>query len=346
MKRALVLLLIIAICVAGYLSIWGYLPCVPAIGAGMEPEIRSGSLLVTRTLEPAAIVPGELVVFNVPRIYREGYGYPPVVARRVASVDKSLPGWQIQTAADSAGNDPFLIRMADIRGSVSSRVPYLGLPLLFLQNRAGTYFVVVAIILFAFFLYSNEIAGGLRRRYRDFLSPIVDETHRVSLVLSNRFEGTEKALEGFAGAMQQYAVHMASHTSAIQGLSEASQALKNSAIEQNQILASLSRTMETEKTGQEVARVERVVSDLEKRTLMVLQARDELEGRKPAPAYKLPKRISVSRPAPPAEAAFRKEPLPDEEESATIEVIKSPPGCRGNPRALYARAHLFTKPAG
>lgn len=346
MKRALVLLLIIAICAAGYLSIWGYLPVVPVIGSGMEPEINSGSLLVTRSAEPAAIEPGDIIVFSVPRIYRESYGYPPVVSRRVIEIDKSLPGWQIQTAAESTGNDPFFVRLADIRGTVSSSVPYIGIPLLFLHNRAGTFFVVIAIVLFTLFLYSNEITNGLRRRYRAFVSPIVDETQRVGLVLSNRFEGTEKALESFAGAMQQYAVHIASHTSAIQGLSEASQALKNSAIEQNHILADLSHSLETEKTEREVARVERVVDELEKRTLIVLQARDELEGRKPTETYRVPKRVSVSRPAPPAETGFREEPSQAEDETSTIEVVKSPPGCRGNPRALYAREHLFPKIAG
>jgi|GEM_PF-673336 len=345
MKRALVLLLIIAICAAGYLSIWGCLPVVPVIGSGMEPEITMGSLLVTRSVEPAAIEPGDIIVFSVPHLYRESYGYPPVVSRRVIGIDKSLPGWQIQTAAGSTGNDPFFVRLADIRGTVSSQVPYLGIPLLFLQNQAGTFFVVIAVILFALFLYSSEIADGLRRRYRAFVSPIVDETHRVGLVLSNRFEGTEKALESFAGAMQQYAVHMASHTSAIQGLSEASQALKNSAIEQNHILANLSHSLETEKTVREVARVERVVDELEKRTLIVLQAKDELEGRRPAATYKSPERISVSKPVPSAETTLRQEPSPAEEDTSTIEVVKSPPGCRGNPRALYAREHLFPKTA-
>jgi len=164
-------------------------------------------------------------------------------------------------------------------------------------------------------------------------------------VLSNRFEGTEKALESFAGAMQQYAVHIASHTSAIQGLSDASQALKNSAMEQNQILFHLSHSLETDRSEREVARVEQVVNELEKRTMIVLQARDELEGKKPAATYTLPKRVSASKPVPPAEISPHKEPPSTESESSTIEIVKSPPGCKVNPRALYARAHLFPKAA-
>jgi hypothetical protein len=356
MKRALVLLLIIAICAVGYLSVWGYLPFVPAIGSGMEPEYRSGSLLVTRSLSPGAIEPGDVVVFSVPRIYREDYGYPPVVARCVVDVITDQPGWQLQTA-DAVGNDPFLVRMQDVRGAVSSQVPYLGLPLLVLQNRVGTFFVVFAVVLLALFLYSGEITDVLRRRYRDFISPIVDETHRVSLVLSHRFEGTEKALESFAGAMQQYARHMASHTSAIQGLSQASQSLKDSAREQNHILYRLSHSLETEKSGREVSRVERVVNELERRTLLVLQVKDELEGKKSPKDYRAPERKYVPEVTPVIEVTRRPGPPPIEKEPPVVEEKKplaekeppsgeefrSPPGCVGNPKVLYARAHSFGK---
>jgi signal peptidase I len=357
MKRALLLLLIIAVCAVGYLSVWGFMPFVPAIGSGMEPELRSGSLLVTRSLSPAAIEPGDVVVFSVPRLYREDYGYPPVVARRVVEVRTDVPGWQLQTAADATGNDPFLVRMQDVRGAVSSQVPYLGLPLLVLQSRAGTFFVVFAVVLLAVFLYSGEIAEGLRRRYREFISPIVDETHRVSLVLSHRSEGTEKALESFAGAMQQYARHMASHTSAIQGLSEASQSLKDSARAQNHVLYRLTHSLETEKSGREVSRVERVVDELERRTLLVLQVKDELEGKKSLPTYRVPERRYVPEISPVIEVARRPGPPSVKKETPSVEEkpplaekepppeeeFRSPPGCFGNPKVLYARAHSFNK---
>jgi hypothetical protein len=343
MKRVLGLLIITVLCAAGYLSVWGYLPFVPAIGSGMEPEIRSGSLLVTGSLTPAEIAPGDIVVFSVPRFYRENFGYPPVMARRVVEVNKDLPVWQLQTAADSTGNDPFLVKLPDIRGAIDRQIPYLGLPLMFLQSRLGTFIVVVAVVLFALFLYSGDIIIGLRGRYRDFISPVVEETHRVSLVLSNRFEGTEKALESFAGAMQEYARHMASHTSAIQGLSEASQALKNSALEQNQVLYRLSHSLETEKSEKEISRVEKVVSELERRTQLVLQVKDELEGKRPA-TYKAPERIHVPEPAPPPEPAPRRETIVVlRREPPPKEKIQSPPGCVGNPRALYARAHQFAR---
>jgi len=231
-------------------------------------------------------------------------------------------------------------------------VPAIG-PGMALEIRSASLpmiiFVVIAIVLLAIFLYSNDIIIGFRGRYRASISPVVEENQRVSLVLSNRFEGTEKALESFASAMQEYAHHMASHTSAIQGLSEASQALKNSAAEQNQILYRLSHNLRADKSVTEVSVVERVVSELEKRTQLVLRVKDELEGKVPAPEVAPRREIPLKVSAP--EVAPRREvplivPAPEvapRREVPSKAIVQSPPGCLVNPKALYARMHLSAR---
>jgi transcriptional regulator with GAF, ATPase, and Fis domain len=50
---------------------------------------------------------------------------------------------------------------------------------------------------------------------------------------------TERTLRELTEAISEYALHLKSHTAAIQGLSEASQELKHSAAEQNRVLADL-----------------------------------------------------------------------------------------------------------
>ena len=207
----------------------------------------------------------------------------------------------------------FLPFVPVIDSDIASEIRSASLPIII--------FIVIVLLLLAIFLFSNDIVVSLRNRYRAFISPVVEENHRVSLVLSNRFEGTEKALESFASAMQEYAHHMASHTSAIKGLSEASQALKNSAVEQNQILYRLSHTLGTEKSVGEITRVERVVSELEKRTQLVLQVKDELEGKTPETELASPR------------------------ETPSTVGLHSPPGCLANPRALYKKWHYLAKSA-
>jgi hypothetical protein len=316
MKRLLGLLFIVLICIMGYLSIWGFLPVSPVIGSDMEPEMGSGTLLITEPLMVVGAKPGDIVVYYVPSDLRERYGYPPVVARHVVQVIYGPSGMQLLIKGDNVDVEPFLVKASDIKGVVRYRVPYLALPLVFLQSLAGMVLVPIVIVLLALLLYINDIIAGFRKRYRESLSPIIEDSHRVSLVLSHRFEGAEKAIESFASAMQQYAQHMDSHTSAIQGLGEASQALESSAVEPDRDLDRLPPTIEEQKPDSEITAVEKVVSDLEKRTQLVLQVRDELEGKKEA--AELPS---------PAE-------VPPEEE------IQSPPGCLGNPKVLYKKEHL------
>jgi hypothetical protein len=235
MKRALLLLFIILLCVAGYLYIWGFLPFLPAIEAAIVTELRSLSLPV--------------IIFNA-----------------------------------------------------------------------------LVIVLLGLFLYRKDITGGFNGRYRESVAPLIEESHRVGLVLSNRFEHTEKAIEFFAGAMQQYAEHLASHTSAIRGLGEASEALKDSAVAQNQILHRLSHTIGTIKPEEEISGVEKVVTDLEKRTQVVLQVMDELESKK----------TPAETPSPPAGPASP-EVIPQE-----IDVTP-PPGCFAKSKAIYKKWHDSAK---
>ena len=102
MKRVLGLLFIAAVCIIGYLSVWGYLPFMPVIGSSMEPEIRSGSLLITEPLMVAGVKEGDFVAYYVPLSLRENSDYPPVVARRVVDVSYGTSGLQLLIKGDSA----------------------------------------------------------------------------------------------------------------------------------------------------------------------------------------------------------------------------------------------------
>ena len=189
------------------------------------------------------------------------------------------------------------------------------------------------ILLVASLLYAGDIVSAFKRNFRDSVAPIVEESHRVSLVLSNRFEGTEKAIEFFAGAIQQYAHHLESHTSAIRGLSEASQALRNSAVEQNQILHRMSHTFTMAKPEEEVSGVEKVVTDLAKRTQLVLQVKEELEGKKAVVTAPPPPEAPPEKVAP---EEVKPEPL---QVTPPTPVLRPPPGCLSHSRATYARLH-------
>jgi len=251
MKRAIGLILIIVAVVAGFLSVRGTMPFMAIFGTSMEPEFRAGDLILIEEVSPSDIGVGDVIVYTVPPMVREAYNYPVTVAHRVVRVDTTERGTTFRTKGDNTGEDPFTVRVQDLKGQVSQRIPYLGFPLLFMQSDYGLIFTIIALSLLAFYLYSDELSRSRLTVQRGIFAPVIEEGQRSSRILEQRIgttekgmAGTQQALEKFASAIEVYAQHLQSHTSAIQGLSEASQELKRGAAEQNKVLIHLMELME------------------------------------------------------------------------------------------------------
>ena len=260
MKRTLGLIIIVAAFVMGFLTVQGTMPFIPIFGSSMEPTLKSGNLLIIEPIDVSEISEGDIIVYNVPRLVRDYYNYPPVVAHRVIEVNKNRFGYGFRTAGDNTGEDPFGVRGQDVRGKVGDQIAYLGLPLLFFQSQQGMIFIIVALALLALFLYSDELFLGGRKLQRGIFSPVIRESYRTNRVFSQKLESneqrmnsTEQALGKFASAIELYAQHLASHTSAIQGLSEASHELKRSAAEQNRVLMHFAQNLGQKVTDKELA---------------------------------------------------------------------------------------------
>ena len=283
MKRALGMIIIIVAFVVGFLSIRGVMPFLPIFGSSMEPTLQSGSLMMIDPIDPYDIKVGDVIVYNVPSMIREYYNYPPVVAHRVVKVNKAEGLLSFRTQGDNTGEDPFSIRPENVRGKVGNQIPYLGFPLLFLQSQQGVIFVIVALTLLAIFLYSGELNRGGQSAHRLIFSPVIKESFRTNRELAlkidatdQKVDGTERALLKFASAIELYAQHLSSHTSAIQGLSEASHELKRSSAEQNKVIMRLMENMgqpgfrmeptEQPKTQKDdvISQVEQTIRHLEK----------------------------------------------------------------------------------
>lgn len=264
MKRAIGLIFATVACIVAFLSVRGTLPFMPIYGHSMEPTLHSGGLLMIEPIDPQNVKVGDIIVYSVPSAVRSYYNYPPTVSHRVIQIN-SVPSLGFRTKGDNTGEDPFTIRPEDIRGTVGRQIPYIGLPLLFFQSQQGMIFAIVAIALLALFLYGGEIGRGGGWVHRGIFSPVINEEKRANRMLSRKIDATEKkmdstehALEKFSAAVMEYAKHLESHTSAIQGLSEASHELKKGAAEQNRVLAAIMDNVvnTTQKQGKIVTKQE------------------------------------------------------------------------------------------
>ena len=246
LKRALVLVVVVAVCVAGFLSVRGTMPFMAVYGISMEPELHAGNLILISEVMPDEVEVGDVIVFTVPEAVREYYNYPTIVAHRVIQVRPSERGVTFRTKGDNTGEDPFTVRPEDLRGEVSRQIPYLGFPLLFFQSDQGLIFIITTLSLLALYLYTDEIGRARQTLHRGLFAPVINASVHTGEEIAQRLETTEKGMEStqqaltsFAAAIAEYAEHLKSHTSAIQGLAEASQELKKGAAEQNRVLTHL-----------------------------------------------------------------------------------------------------------
>jgi signal peptidase len=86
MKRAIGLVFAAVALIIAILSVRGSLPFIPIQGSSMEPLLKSGSLLWIDPIDPLDVKVGDIIVYNVPSLIREYYGYPPTVSHRVIEV--------------------------------------------------------------------------------------------------------------------------------------------------------------------------------------------------------------------------------------------------------------------
>ena len=246
MKKAAGLIFMIVLVVGGSFILKGMLPIMPVFGTSMEPTLTAGSIVTVEEVLPTDVKVGDIIVFQIPEAVREYYNYPPVVAHRVIEVNDNSGFITYRTRGDNTGEEPFAVRPQDLRGRIGDQIPYVGFPLLFLQSQQGLVFMIVAICVLGAYLYRGEI-GERRRRVQDgVFAPVLEESQRTSRVLENKIDGSQRALEQFSSAMGEYAQHLKSHTAAVQGMSAASQELKNGAAEQNKVLSRLTEIMEEE----------------------------------------------------------------------------------------------------
>lgn len=126
------------------------------ISGSMEPELKIGSLVVARPVEPESIVPGDIITF-----YLQGTS-DTAVTHRVINVKHNSPLY-FETKGDANEQpDPFTVPARDLLGKICLHVPYLGYITEFLKTPYG-YILGLAIptvIIIAVYIRSIWVVAG------------------------------------------------------------------------------------------------------------------------------------------------------------------------------------------
>ncbi len=112
---------------------------VDALCSGsMAPQLKAGSLVITRSVEPESIVVGDIITF-LPTTSGEN-----LVTHRVIGIENNSP-LRFTTKGDANnGSDSFVVSARNLLGKVCLHIPYLGHVTEFLKTPWG--FVVALVI--------------------------------------------------------------------------------------------------------------------------------------------------------------------------------------------------------
>ena len=120
------------------------------LSGSMEPQLQTGSLVITSSVEPETIVMGDIITFR-PTSAGEN-----LITHRVIGIGHSSSLY-FETMGDANGKaDPFTVPARNLVGKVIFHTPYWGYATEFLKTPLGFIFAVVipASILIAVYIVS------------------------------------------------------------------------------------------------------------------------------------------------------------------------------------------------
>jgi signal peptidase I len=207
----------------------------------MEPTFTVGDLILIKKISPASIKVGDIIVVNVPKPIRDKYNYPASIVHRVTKAEKSENNHLFRIKGDNnQEEDPFTVLPEDVGGEVSRSVSYLGYPVLFLHSKQGMYFIISAIAIYLIYIlidwFSKKTASVKKSLSSLFVGELIERTTVLEQKQEMQLQMVSQSLEKFTSAVEEYGVHLKSHTASVKGLAEGAHELKEAALKQNQIL--------------------------------------------------------------------------------------------------------------
>ena len=161
--RALKAAILAAVLFEAYLSsallLGTFTPLMVVPSASMAPTLNVGDLILVRGVDAAAIRQGDIIVFNVPAPY-DRYTPSPIV-HRVVEVCVVNGEVCFRTKGDNNPSiDAWTVPAGNVIGKCVGRVPYVGLPILYLRTPYGLAALAAFIMLWIFYPRRRKVKGG------------------------------------------------------------------------------------------------------------------------------------------------------------------------------------------
>ena len=137
------------------------------LSGSMEPELMTGSLVVTRFIEPEAVVVGDIITF---RPTNNGEN---LITHRVIGIGHSSSLY-FETKGDAnEAPDPFTVPARNLVGKISFNIPYWGYLTEFLKTPLGFIFALVIPGAILIALYIINVWRALARNSKQRADEVV-----------------------------------------------------------------------------------------------------------------------------------------------------------------------------
>ncbi len=142
---------------------------VDVVSSGsMEPELKAGSLVITRPVEPQEIVVGDIIAFSPKGVTLGENG----VIHRVIGIEEASP-LHFKTKGDANDNpDPFMVPARNLAGRIWFKVHYAGYFIGLLRTPWGFLFGLVIPGLIIITMYITSIQRMLRKNREEKLQRV------------------------------------------------------------------------------------------------------------------------------------------------------------------------------
>ncbi len=140
-----------------------------AVASGsMEPELKAGSLVITRPVEPQEVMVGDIIVFSPNGVTLGEYE----VIHRVIGIEEASPLY-FKTKGDANDNpDPFMVPARNLVGRIWFKVHYAGYFIGLLRTPWGFLLGLVIPGLILITMYITSIQRMLRKNREEKLEKV------------------------------------------------------------------------------------------------------------------------------------------------------------------------------
>lgn len=136
------------------------------LSGSMEPQLKVGSLLIARPVEPEAISVGDIIIFRPTSVGEN------LVSHRVIGIGHSSPLY-FETKGDANyAPDPFTVPARNLVGRIWLHVPYVGYAAEFLKTPFGFVLGLVVPTLIIIAVYVRGIRRALSKDEKQNLDEV------------------------------------------------------------------------------------------------------------------------------------------------------------------------------